>query len=385
MSAWVDDRLGLSPERAWAAAVSLVTGLLVVGSIVFPRTVYDRFLWRYFWGPVAADGQGAQCAVRPESGGTELLTSRAACADAIAAGEVVAEPGYTTVSTVSYVVVLLAMLIGVVFLLRRLDIGDEFRFFYALFPFMLFGGTLRTIEDAGIAASRAGAEPLVAFPWSALIISPFIYVVVFAVTLGCVLVAYALAERGFTEEYARPLFGMGTLALALSLGYLVFLAATTDYVTVYPQVLVLTLAIATAATAGTWKLIEGWKPSINQGTGFAGFVIIWGHAVDGVANVIGLNWMPELTGTANLVPKHVINALIVDWTGALLPEAVLAVTKDAWPFLFVKLAAATFVVWVFNGELFEESPRYTLLLLITVLAVGLGPGTRDMLRATFGI
>jgi uncharacterized membrane protein len=47
--------------------------------------------------------------------------------------------------------------------------------------------------------------------------------------------------------------------------------------------------------------------------------------------------------------------------------------------------AATFVVWVFNGELFEESPRYMLMLLITVLAVGLGLGTRDMLRATFGI
>ncbi|MBP1923027.1 putative membrane protein [Halorubrum alkaliphilum] len=385
MSSWVAERLGLSPERAWAAAVTLVTGLLVVGSLVFPREVYDRFLWRYFWGPVAADGQGAQCAVRPESGGTELLTSNAACAEAIAAGRVVAEPGYTTVSTVSYVFILLAMLIGVVFLLRRLEIGDEYRFFYALFPFMLFGGALRTVEDAGIAALRNGAEPLIAFPWSALIISPFIYFVVFGVTLGCVLAAYALAERGLTEDYARPLFGMGTGALVATVGYLGYLSVATDYVTMYPQVLVLTLVLATAATAGTWKVIGGWKPSINQSTGFAGFVIIWGHAVDGVANVIGLNWMPELTGTANLVPKHVVNELIVNWTGRLLPEAIVVVTKDAWPFLLVKLAAATFVVWVFNGELFEESPRYTLLLLITVLAVGLGPGTRDMLRATFGI
>ena len=73
------------------------------------------------------------------------------------------------------------------------------------------------------------------------------------------------------------------------------------------------------------------------------------------------------------------------WTGRLLPESLRAVTGDAGPFLFVKLAAAAGVVWVFNGELYEESPRYTLLLLITVLAVGLGPGTRDMLRATFGV
>ena len=101
--------------------------------------------------------------------------------------------------------------------------------------------------------------------------------------------------------------------------------------------------------------------------------------------MIGLNWMPALTGTANLIPKHVVNSLIVDWTARLLPDSILTVTGDAWPFLLVKLLAATFIVWVFNGELFEESPRYMLMLLITVLAVGLGLGTRDMLRATFGI
>jgi uncharacterized membrane protein len=43
------------------------------------------------------------------------------------------------------------------------------------------------------------------------------------------------------------------------------------------------------------------------------------------------------------------------------------------------------VVWVFDREIFEESPRYAYLLLIAILAVGLGPGTRDMLRATLGI
>ena len=385
MSVRAVDRSDLSPERVWAAAVAAVTGVLVVGSIVFPRVVYDRFLWRYFWGPVAADGQVAQCAVRPANGGTELLESASACSAAVAAGEVVAFPGYTTVSTVSYIVVLLGMLVGAVFLLRRLAIATEFRFFYALFPFMLFGGALRTVEDAGIAALRAGGNPLVAFPWSALIISPFIYGTVFAATLGCVVGAYALADRGLVGGYAKPLFAAGLIALASAVGYLVVLAVRTEYVVFYPQVVGLILLIATVSAVATWKLARALIPSIERGTGFAGFVIIWGHAVDGVANVIGLDWMPALTGTANLVPKHVVNELVVTWTGRLLPESVLAVTGDAWPFLLVKLAAAVGVVWVFNGELYEESPRYTLLLLITVLAVGLGPGTRDMLRATFGV
>jgi len=385
MSTGVIDRGERSVERVWAIAVAAVIGLLVGGSILFPRTVYDRFLWRYFWGPVAADGQVAQCAVRPASGGTELLASASACAEAAASGAVVAFPGYTTVSTVSYVVVLLGMLIGVVFVLRRLEIATERRFFYALFPFMLFGGALRTVEDAGIAALRAGTEPLVSFPQSAFIISPFIYFTVFAVTLACVLLAYAIADRGVTADYARPLFGLGALALAGTLGYLSYLATTVTYVKLYPQVIASILLIATVSAIATWKLAVAFIPDIKQGTGAAGFIIIWGHAIDGVANVIGLDWMPALTGTANLVPKHVVNRLVVTWTGRLLPESVLAVTGDAWPFLLVKLAAATGVVWVFNGELFEESPRYTLLLLITVLAVGLGPGTRDMLRATFGV
>ncbi|GAA0554904.1 DUF63 family protein [Halorubrum ejinorense] len=384
MSTAVADRFDLSPERAWAAVVGGATALLALGSVVFPRLVYDRFLWRYFWGPVVADGEGAQCAVR-DGGVTELLGSSGACQSAVAAGEVVAFPGYTTVSTLSYVVILLGMLIGVVFLLRRLDIGTELRFFFALFPFMLLGGAMRTVEDAGVAATAAGVEPLIPFPASAVLISPFIYFTVFAFTLACVMAAYGLDRRGIVDDYARPLFASGAVGLAAAVGYLSYLAATTDYVEFYPQVLVPTLVIATVATAVTWAIATREIPTIRQGTGAAGIVIIWGHAIDGVANVIGLNWMPALTGTANLVPKHVVNRLIVDWTARLLPDSVLAVTGDAWPFLLVKLAAATFVVWVFNGEMKDESPRYTILLLITVLAVGLGPGTRDMLRATFGV
>jgi uncharacterized membrane protein len=114
-------------------------------------------------------------------------------------------------------------------------------------------------------------------------------------------------------------------------------------------------------------------------------VILWGHAVDGVANVVGLDWMTAIGAGPNLVPKHPVNQFVVDATAATLPSSVLAVTGDTWPFLIVKLVAATFVLWVFEEEIFEESPRYTMLLLVAVLAVGLGPGTRDMLRATFGV
>ncbi|WP_253737317.1 DUF63 family protein [Halohasta salina] len=382
--ATVSDRLDSSPERLWIGATGTLVALLVLGSLLFRDLFYGRFLWQYFWGPVVADGNGAQCAIR--SGGTvEFAGSAAACSRAEAAGEIVAYPGYTLVSEVGYIVALLFALFGVILLLRRLDLATDRRFFYALFPFMLFGGALRTIEDAGVAAVRAGAEPLVAFPWSALIISPFIYVTVFVLTLAAVLVSVRLESAGLVDAYPYPLAAIGTALVAGSVGYLAFLGVTTTYVTIYPQVAAVVLVGATLSTVAVWYAIDIGRPALHAGTGFIGFVVIWAHAVDGVANVVGLDWMPALGAGANLVPKHPVNAAVVDITGLVLPASVLEVTGDAWPFLLVKLAAAAVLVWVFNEELFEESPRYTYLLLVAVVAVGLGPGTRDMLRATFGV
>lgn len=377
--ATVSERLGVEPERLWGGTVLALLVALVGGSLFLPRTVYDNFIWHYFWGPVEADANSAVCAVR-QGGTTEYLSSTSACA---AAPEPVAYPGYTLVSEVGYIVVLLLALIGIVFLLRRLDIGTDREFFFALFPFMLFGGALRVVEDAN---DTGGADALVSYPWNTLVISPVIYVTVFAITLGAVVASVTLERNGTIEDYTKPLFGFGLAALLVTLGYLGFLAITgANGVTFYPQVVTVILVGATLSAALTWGLIERFAPDINKGTGLIGFVIIWGHAVDGVANVVGLDFMPALGAGQNLVPKHPVNKAIVDFTGATLPESILAVTGDAWPFLVVKLVAATFVVWVFEEEIFEESPRYTMLLLVAILAVGLGPGTRDMLRATFGV
>jgi uncharacterized membrane protein len=213
-----------------------------------------------------------------------------------------------------------------------------------------------------------------------------IYFTVFFVTLGAVVVAVAVERWGFVDDYQRPLFALGSAVLGVTLGYLAYLALTGgNDVTFYPQVIVVMLVGATLTALATWALIERFAPGINAGTGQIGLVVIWGHAVDGVANVVGLDWMTALGAGPNLVPKHPVNQFVVDFTASTLPASVLAVTGDAWPFLLVKLVAATFVVWVFEESVFEESPRYTMLLLVAVLAVGLGPGTRDMLRATIGV
>jgi len=374
--ATVAERLGTDPARLWLGSVLVLLAALIGGSILFPRTVYDGFVWHFFWGPVQADANAAVCAIRA-GGSTQYLYETAACR---AAAEPVAYPGYTLVSEVGYVVVLLIALSGLVFLLRRLDIGAERDFFFALLPFVFFGGALRVVEDV----TDAAAGSVIGYPLNTLIISPIIYFTVFAVTLVSLLVSVALARNQVVERYTRPLFAAGVLVLVVTLAFLLW-SAIAGPGTLHLQVLLVILAGSTASAWLTWWLIERFAPEVNAGTEALGFVVIWGHAVDGVANVVGLDWMVALGAGPNLVPKHPVNSAIVDITGAALSPSVLAVIGDTWPFLIVKLVAATGVVWLFDEQIFEDSPQYSILLMVAILAVGLGPGTRDMLRATIGV
>ncbi len=370
----------IDPARAWVAVAGAITTLLVLGSALFPSRVYAGFLWRYYWGPVVADGtRGAECAVR-HNGETTFYGSVAQCQEA--AGYA-ATPGYTTVSTVTYALVLVFMLVGVYLLIKRLDFDYSPATFYALVPFVFFGGALRVVEDVSVAVGP-DSPVAIPFPLSALFISPFIYFTVFFVTLSGVLGGIALARRGVVERFQVPLAAVGAVVLTMTLAWLAYAVQATDVVGFNAIVPLVTLGGATLLAGATWVVIEQFAPHVNRGTGYMGLVIIWGHLVDGIANVLSLDFGPEL-GLPAYGPKHVVNGFIHNFTPKVQPAWLTETIGGTWPFIVVKLAAAVFVVWVFDERIFDESPGYALLLLVTVLAVGLGPGSRDFLRATLGI
>ncbi|MDR9431504.1 MAG: DUF63 family protein [Natronomonas sp.] len=372
---------GIDPARAWLAA--FLGGLVVVATaaVAFPRRVYDGFLWRYFWGPVDADAHGATCAVRA-GGATERLYSQTACS---AADGVSAVPGYTTVSTASYAIVLVFMLVGVLLLLRRLNVRLTPQFYVALLPYMLLGGALRVVEDTNVAFLRADAGMLLPYPPVALIISPFIYFVMFAFTLAALVFVFLLSRRGVLDEYEPSLAAIGAVSLSATIGWLLYISATSEIVDFVPAVTIITLCGATLIAAVFWWASNRYAPVINEGTGYIGALIVWGHSVDGIANVLSLDWTDALGVGVTYSSKHVVNEATVRITESLQPAWLSEAIGTAWPFLLIKVAAAIFVVWVFNDEIFDDSPRYAYLLLIAILAVGLGPGTRDMIRATLAI
>jgi uncharacterized membrane protein len=377
-----EERYGVDPERAWVWALVASVAAVAGAAVAFTERIWWGFLWRYFWGPVEADALGESCLVYDRT--TGVVTPGAGSECLRRAGNFVAEPGYTLVSEAGYMAVLVFMLVGVYFLLQRLQLDPYPQFFFALVPFMLFGGVLRVVEDSFVAARRAGATAPVDLPWSALIISPFIYFTVFAIALAALLGSKWLESTGRTDTYYDPLRVLGWVTLAVTTGYLLWLSATTDYVYWFPLVFVVTMGLATAIAWGAFVAVERLRPSINAGTGYMGLVVVWGHAVDGVANVIASDWT-WVFGIGAYSAKHPINRIIVDVTGAIQPASVTAVVGNSWPFLVIKIVVAVAILSVFDERFVRENPRYAVLLLAAILAVGLGPGTRDVVRVTFGI
>ncbi|WP_436935432.1 DUF63 family protein [Halovenus marina] len=385
------DRYDISPELAWVGSLVVGVVAVVAAAIAFTRQVFWGFLWHYFWGPVHADAVDSSCVVyRPDVGSVQTGEMARGCDIAAydAAGEAayVATPGYTVVSTLGYVAVLVFMLVGVYLLLRRFDLSPHPKFFYALVPFMLFGGALRTVEDSFVAAQEAGVTPAMEYPLSAALISPFIYFTVFAIALGAFLLGKWLAHTGRTETYYYPLGTIGAVALFTSFGYLLSVAATESYVRFYPGILLVTLVIATIVAAGTYFLTERYRPWINAGTGLMGLVVLWGHAIDGTANVLANDWT-HVWGLGEYSAKHPLNRTIMDLTNSIQGGTELfgVYVGEAWPFLVVKILVPLAIISVFDKQFIEENPRYAIMLLGAIVAVGLGPGTRDMVRVTFGI
>lgn len=365
----------------WWASATVTMLVLVAGALALPGLVYDRFVWRYFWGPIVADGRGVRCVERVD-GSTLLHESLTACQQA---SGIIAEPGYTTVSTLTYAIVLLFALIGVYLGLERYEFGTEPSLFFAVLPFMFLGGTARVLEDAMIALPEGSSAIVPTFPTTALLISPPIYFLIFAVTVIALAVGVRMESQGLVSTYAAPVAMIGTVLLLAALAYLAYLTSQVPDLSPSVPMLLITLLGASLFAASIYLGAERFVPEINEGTALMGLVVIWGHAIDGFANVLSLDWGDALGLARSYQPKHVVNSLIIDVMEAVQPTWMTDAIGTAWPFLLLKVAVATLVVWLFDDEFFETIPRFGIVLLIAVLAVGIGPGTRDLLRASIGI
>ena len=128
-----------------------------------------------------------------------------------------------------------------------------------------------------------------------------------------------------------------------------------------PEILWNTLIIASILTFVVWFFswfIMPLKPIY--------LLLYFGHFIDGGATFLGID-------TYGYTEKHVLPDLFIDYFGS------------AIVMLPLKFLVVTGVITALEVEKKKgEDPGMVALLLMFLLALGLGPGTRDILRIMFG-
>jgi len=317
----------------WLGAVLVPIAVVAVGSLVRPELFYDMFFWKYLYGPIVADSQG---------GLAELPSG------------VTATPGYTLVSSAVYAYYLLLAVVGSVRLFDKFEVAETKSFFYALVPYGFLGGALRVVEDAG--AFEA--------PLSYFFISPVIYMTMFVFTAVVFLTAVYAERKNVVNDYAKPVAVAGGVAFIAVAAYLVYFGVIQTEVTLWIPAVV--AGAATLVFVVVWLPLGRFAPEVNYGTGLMGAVLLWAHLLDAFSTVVGVEFLSYSE------KQPIVDSLI-------------SATGTTYSFVVVKTGIVLFILYAFDERFFEEYQRLPYFLLVAVLAVGLGPGTRNTLRMTLGI
>lgn len=331
----------------------LVVLLLVAGIVVVPHTVYDQFVWKYFWGPVQADAGTGSLVDCPDTV-PDTPTADIACRNGV-----MAHSGYTLVNEIGYGLILIYLLLLLTTVLRRFDVGEERGFVLYFVPFVIGGGMLRVVED--VASTQAS---LIGFPLRYALISPLIYGSMFLIVFATLLLGLILARNHVISDYKQVVAGGGTVFAVLLAG---FIALHADVVEGW--MLPATVGGAAVILGGYTVLLRSLTsryPKLDGVITAEGVSVLYGHLVDAVSTAVSLDVL-------GMVEKHPV------------PRALIAYTGTPYSFIAVKLAVITGVLYYMDDELRADDPLFFNLILLGVLAVGFGPGIRNMLRAVFGV
>lgn len=258
-------------------------------------------------------------------------------------------PAGTTLPPFPYLVALLAAVIGTAAVLIRADPQIRERTVLGLSTWMVAGGTWYVVYERGLAPPSI--DPLLS--------SPSVYGVAF-VAAG---VTWYLALRGDVDP-------PGLLAVTGLLATLIPTGATVITAESLAPAMPLAAAVGAAVVAAVlWWLLRAWEPRV-EGLGWAGVLTVFAHALDALTTVLGVVHL-------GFVERTPLSRLLLELGGGI----PLPVLGAGWLFVVVKLALGVAVAWLL-APMVREEPTQAFLLLIVVIAVGLGPGVHNVLLFT---
>ena len=303
--------------------------LVLVGVAVFPRLVYEQFIWQYLWGPVVADAAG----------------------EPVTRGGITASPGYTLVNTAVYLGIVGYCLPGIRLLYEQFEITLDERLVFALVPLLVAGGAMRALADAAL---LGGYEPL--------FITPSIYFVVAGVAVGALVLGTGVSRRVAVSTPAVVAV-IGTIWAVGAVGVAIVVGGTVAE-TFRPAIPLATLSIAGALTLGFYALGRSGIMAAFRRPVY--LLVAFGQLWDGAQNLVG-------TALLGYEPKMFLTHHVYELTGI-----------SSSTFL-LKLGLVPVVVWILADSEGEMDHVWWWLLVVAILAVGLPMGVRGSLRMMLGV
>ena len=247
------------------------------------------------------------------------------------------DASYNIVNTPVYGIIFAAAVFLVYKILKKLEIPINRNFFIAALPYVLFGGLLRALRDAGVLKSF-------------FFIAPLQYLIVFAVAFSALLIAFYI-EKTAKIPYWKSMSASGFAILAV---------CTLFYRVVMPFALLQILGLTAVFIAAIYALSR-FKPdvftAVNQW-------VMASAMFDACSTFIAVTFY-------SYGEKHV------------LPNFFFGLAGGAWVMLPLKFFVVLFALYVIDK--YEKDEFFRNFIKFAIITVTLGPGVRNTLRLAMGV
>ncbi|MFW5945429.1 MAG: DUF63 family protein [Candidatus Natronoplasma sp.] len=376
----------------WLLIVFVPLLTLIIGSLVARDIFWDSFLWRYFWGPVVADAEG------------ESVNGISA--------------GYNLVNTSVYGIILVISFFGIFELIRDFDIDINKKFVYALLPWVILGGSLRSLEDAGLFSDpldKLMISPMIYFilGFSAIFLMlvgahlsriewkpgrsqfmrllvilplPFFYLLLWnymttfflafiIVILLSLSLSFLIGIRYLHLDEKYLFFSYGTILLSISLSYNVYFILFKEGSNPMETVIIPILGIILAFLfVGFFWITDQVSLTRSQGESFGIFsrplnvLICWAHLFDASSTYRGIT-------AYGYIEKHVLPGFLIEYTG---PSIIFIINV-------ILVLIVIYLLDVFLEKDFSEDDDLRYLLKFVIIVLGASPAVRNTLRLAMGV
>jgi len=264
------------------------------------------------------------------------------------------DEGYNVVNTFTWAIVLGICIFGVFKLIEKLEVKITPRFIVSVLPFVLAGSSMRVIEDS--------PADIVHPPFSYLLITPNIYFIVFAITVGCLWLSIRLQKAGMIKDFHHVFAAFGFIWFFTNIILLLhFHKVVAGYVPLF------VIGVGTGLTLTFYLIARHLKSSIY--TDPINLSILLVHLMDASSTYIGLDIIKEYH------EKHVVPTFLIQLTGTALVM---------YPLKFIIFVGVIYLLDTqFEDD--KQSSNMKMLIKMVILILGLAPATRNTIRMTLGI